>query len=277
MGKHLTNIALALVFLIGLCLVLYPTVSDHLNSMNQSRAINVYLDIVDSMDYAEYERLWNEAQEYNVALQSHPHNYTLTDEEQLLYQQTLNIDGNGLMGTIEIPAIDVSLPIYHGTSDVTLQSAVGHVDWSSLPVGGAGSHCVLSGHRGLPSAKLFSDLPRLQLGDTFTLHVLGETLEYEVDQILTVEPYDVSALEIVEGEDYCTLVTCTPYGVNTHRLLVRGRRTTGTSEPVEQSETLEPVRILGDLAPETTRDETLAILIPVALVLLFAALVIKKK
>lgn len=277
MGKHLTNIALALVFLIGLCLVLYPTVSDRVNSMNQSKAINVYLDIVDNMDPAEYEQLWNEAQQYNQALIDHPHNYTLTDAEQANYQQTLNIDGNGLMGSIEIPAIDISLPIYHGTSDVTLQSAVGHVEWSSLPVGGESTHCVLSGHRGLPSAKLFSELNKLQIGDTFTLRVLGNELNYQVDQILIVEPYEVTPLEIVDGEDFCTLVTCTPYGVNTHRLLVRGKRITGAIEKAEEPETLEPVTILKELAPEVTRDETLAILIPIALVLLFGALVIKKR
>ena len=138
--------------------------------------------------------------------------------------QLLNVDGNGVMGYIEIPSIRVSLPIYHGTSDVVLQAGIGHTEWSSLPVGGEGSHCVLPGHRGLPSAKLFTNLDKLVEGDTFTLHVLNEVLTYEVDQILVVEPQETEALQIVPGKDYCTLVTCTPYGINSHRLLVRGHR-----------------------------------------------------
>ncbi|MBQ1188425.1 MAG: class C sortase [Peptococcaceae bacterium] len=148
----------------------------------------------------------------------------LTEEEKEIYEKTLDVSGTGIMGYIEIDSIDVSLPIYHGTEDSVLQIAVGHLDWSSLPVGGAGTHCVMSGHRGLPSAKLFTHLDELVEGDTFVVRVLDEVFTYEVDQILIVEPEDVSALTIEPGNDLCTLVTCTPYGINSHRLLVRGHR-----------------------------------------------------
>lgn len=148
----------------------------------------------------------------------------MTEEERAEYESLLNVSGNGIIGYIEIPMIQCSLPIYHGTEESVLQIAVGHIEGSSLPTGGAGTHCVLSGHRGLPSAKLFTDLDQLAEGDTFILRILDETLTYEVDQIRTVEPYELDDLGIEEGKDYCTLVTCTPYGINTHRLLVRGRR-----------------------------------------------------
>ena len=219
-----STILLVFFLLAGLSLLLYPTVSDWWNSMHQSRAIASYLDDVVELDEASYEALWRQAQDYNAALPRDDTRFIPTEEQSAAYQSALNISGNGIMGYLEIPKISVELPIYHGTGETVLQVAAGHVEGSSLPVGGAGTHCVLSGHRGLPSATLFTDLDQLQEGDTFQIHVLDEVLTYEVDQIHVVEPDDVSLLAISEGEDLCTLVTCTPYGVNSHRLLVRGHR-----------------------------------------------------
>lgn len=224
MKKHLSTILLVLILLVGVAIMLYPTVSDYVNSLHQSRAVATYAQKVENMDSGQYEEILKAARQYNAELAQNPRIAKLTDAEAERYAQLLNVDGNGVMGYIEIPSIRVSLPIYHGTSDVVLQSGVGHTEWSSLPVGGEGSHCVLPGHRGLPSAKLFTNLDKLVEGDTFTLHVLNEVLTYEVDQILVVEPQETEALQIVPGKDYCTLVTCTPYGINSHRLLVRGHR-----------------------------------------------------
>lgn len=224
MKKHLPTIILILVFCTGLSLLLYPTVSDYWNSLHQSRAIVNYMETVADLDNGSYEALWAAAREYNANLAETGVRWTLTDAELAEYERQLNVTGSGVMGYIEIPSIDCSLPIYHGTSESVLQTAVGHLEGTSLPVGGESTHCVVSGHRGLPSAKLFTDLDKLVVGDTFLLRVLDETLTYEVDRILIVEPEDLSALTIEEGKDYCTLVTCTPYGVNTHRLLVRGHR-----------------------------------------------------
>ena len=220
----LNTILLILIFLIGLSLLLYPTVSDYWNSLHQSRAIAEYAEQVANLDDDLYEGLWAAAQRYNETLLDKADRYDMTEEERAEYESLLNVSGNGIIGYIEIPMIQCSLPIYHGTEESVLQIAVGHIEGSSLPTGGAGTHCVLSGHRGLPSAKLFTDLDQLAEGDTFILRILDETLTYEVDQIRTVEPYELDDLGIEEGKDYCTLVTCTPYGINTHRLLVRGRR-----------------------------------------------------
>ena len=224
MKKRLSTILLILIFLIGLSLLLYPTVSDYWNSLHQSRAIAEYAEQVANLDDDLYEGLWAAAQRYNETLLDKADRYDMTEEERAEYESLLNVSGNGIIGYIEIPMIQCSLPIYHGTEESVLQIAVGHIEGSSLPTGGAGTHCVLSGHRGLPSAKLFTDLDQLAEGDTFILRILDETLTYEVDQIRTVEPYELDDLGIEEGKDYCTLVTCTPYGINTHRLLVRGRR-----------------------------------------------------
>ncbi len=217
---RLSSVILILIFLVGLSLLLYPTVSEWWNSFHSSKAISNYEEVVDSLKEEEYERFLKEAQEYNQSFIKHQ----LNDEEYVKYESILNVGGNGIMGYIEIPLIDVSLPIYHGTAESVLQVAVGHLEWTSLPVGGKGTHCVLSGHRGLPSAKLFSNLDKLANGDIFILNVLNEKLTYEVDQILIVNPDEVEALDVIKSEDYCTLVTCTPYGINTHRLLVRGHR-----------------------------------------------------
>lgn len=239
MKNRKSTIVLLLVFLIGLSLLLYPTVSDYWNSFHQTQAIAGYAEAVSEMDETSYEQILAEAQSYNETLRSNNHRYHPTEEETAQYENLLNISGNGIMGYIEIPAIGVSLPIYHGTEDTVLQIAIGHIEGSSLPVGGPGTHCVVSGHRGLPSAKLFTDLDKLTEGDTFMLRVLDEVLTYEVDQIHIVEPHEVSLLEIEEGRDLCTLVTCTPYGVNSHRLLVRGHR-------IENQESASSIRVTAD-------------------------------
>ena len=222
--SNLITVILILVLLVGLSLLLYPTASDYWNSFHQSRAIATYAEEVTNLDDDQYTELWESAKAYNTALAESETKYILSEEERAEYESLLNISGTGIMGYVEIPGIACSLPIYHGTDDAALQIAAGHLEWTSLPTGGESTHCVISGHRGLPSAKLFTDLDRLEEGDVFMLCVLDEVLTYEVDQILIVEPQDTTALQIVPGEDYCTLVTCTPYGINTHRLLVRGHR-----------------------------------------------------
>lgn len=224
MKNHLSTIALVLILLIGLSLLLYPTFADWWNSFHQSRAVASYVQQVATIDARQYDALWSAAWDYNQSLMERPNSFLLSEEQKQQYKALLNIGGNDVMGYIQIPAIDVTLPIYHGTDEAVLQVAVGHLEWTSLPVGGAGSHCVLSGHRGLPSARLFTDLDKLVAGDRFLLNVLDEVLTYEVDQILIVEPQLTDNLLIEPGQDYCTLVTCTPYGINSHRLLVRGHR-----------------------------------------------------
>ena len=230
MRKHWSTILLVFLFVIGLSLLMYPAFADWWNSMHQSRAIASYSEAVANIDEDQYDEIWNAAWEYNRSVLERGNRFRLTEEQKQTYDGLLNITDSGIMGYIEIPDIDVSLPIYHGTGEAVLQVAAGHLEWTSLPVGGAGSHCVISGHRGLPSAKLFTDLDRMALGDTFTLRILDEVLTYEVDQILIVEPQDTEALMIEEGKDLCTLVTCTPYGINSHRMLVRGHRTENAEE-----------------------------------------------
>ena len=237
--NRITTLLLALVFLAGLSLLLYPTVSDYWNSFHASRAVAAYAQEVADLNGAEYDALLEAARDYNVRVPERSNTFALTEAEQAEYQSLLNMDGTGIMGYIEIPNIKLSLPIYHGTEESVLQIAVGHLDWSALPVGGEGTHCVLSGHRGLPSAKLFTNLDQLREGDTFTLRVLDEVLCYEVDQIRIVEPQDTDALLPEPGQDLCTLVTCTPYGVNTHRLLVRGHR-------IENPDSADAIRVTSD-------------------------------
>ena len=223
-SSKVTSILLILILLGGLGLLIYPTFSDYWNSFHQSRAIAGYAEAVADIDESEYEAMWQQAVDYNAALAKKGNRWTLTPEETKEYESILDVSGTGIIGYIEIPSIKVELPIYHGTDEAVLQIAIGHIEGSSFPVGGESTHCVLSGHRGLPSAKLFTNLDKLTEGDYFEIRVLNEKLTYEVDQILIVEPSDVSALGIEPGKDYCTLVTCTPYGVNTHRMLVRGHR-----------------------------------------------------
>ena len=221
---RLFTIILVGIMMAGIGLLAYPSLADYWNSLHQSRAVMTYAEHVADMQTDEYERFLNSAREYNSALTETGIKWGLTDEEKAAYNEELNIDGSGIMGYIKIQKIQVTLPLYHGTDEAVLQTSIGHLEGSSLPVGGEGTHCLLSGHRGLPSARLFTDLDQLREGDTFTMTVLNETLTYEVDHIWIVEPEDLSHLQIEEGKDLCTLITCTPYGINTHRLLVRGHR-----------------------------------------------------
>ena len=243
MKRHITTLLLILIFLAGLSLVLYPSFSNWWNSFHSSKAISDYADLVATLEDDQYDELWAEAVTYNRNRLVQGGSFITTPEQQAQYPKLLNVGGDGIMGYIEIPSIDVSLPIYHGTSEGVLQVAVGHLDWSSLPVGGESTHCVLSGHRGLPSARLFTDLDDLRTGDLFTIRVLGELMTYEVDKILIVEPHEVSALKVEEGMDLCTLVTCTPYGVNSHRLLVRGHRVENTPETLVARVTANAIQI----------------------------------
>ena len=219
-----TTVLLIVILIIGLSLLLYPTFSNWWNSMHQSRVIASYTEQVSDIDNEQYAALWQDAWDYNHMIAQRGPVFTLTEEETLQYQSLLDVGGTGIMGYVEIPSINVLLPIYHGTDEAVLQVAVGHLEWTSLPVGGENSHCVISSHRGLPSARLFTDLDQLEEGNTFSLRVLDEVLTYQIDQIRIVEPHQVEDLLVVEGMDYCTLVTCTPYGVNSHRMLVRGHR-----------------------------------------------------
>ena len=259
--KNLSTIALVLVFFVGLSVLLYPTVSDYWNSLHQSRAISTYSDAVEEMDTSDYERMWAEADAYNEKLYESGHGLGLKKKEKKEYNNLLNVSGTGIMSYIEIPKIKCSLPIYHGTDEGVLQIAIGHIEGSSLPVGGVNTHCVLSGHRGLPSAKLFSNLDKLEEGDIFMIRTLDQTLTYEVDQIRIVLPDEVDDLKIEEGEDLCTLVTCTPYGINTHRLLVRGHR-------VANREEAEAVRVTADAMQVDNRIVAACIAVPVLLILL---------
>ena len=224
MKKRVYILLLTAVFIVGLALLLYPSFSDYWNSIHQSRAIADYAEKVKTMDGQKYDKIWQEASEYNSKLNNRNNLFSLSDEERAVYSSTLDIGGTGIMGYIEIPAISVRLPIYHGVDDGILEIGIGHIEWSSLPVGGENSHCVISGHRGLASSTLFTNIDKLKEGDLFMLRVLDEVLSYRVDLISIVEPEDTEKLMPQKGKDLCTLVTCTPYGVNTHRLLVRGHR-----------------------------------------------------
>ncbi len=236
--KNWSTILVGSAFVIGLVLLLYPSIADYWNSFHQARAIIVYSDAVSNLSKEDYEAEIKKALDYNAQVAVNGLNWQMSDDDKLEYNKILNFTGSGIMGYIQIDKIKVTLPIYHGTNESVLQTSIGHLEGTSLPVGAYsydykqkkvmdsndGSHCVLTGHRGLPSAKLFSDLDRMVEGDVFTLNILGESYSYQVDQIRVVEPSDLSELSVVPGMDYCTLITCTPYGINTHRLLVRGYR-----------------------------------------------------
>lgn len=269
MRKHLSTILLIVTFLIGLSLLLYPTFSNWWNSFRQSRAIMDYAEHVSEMDNTVYERMMDEARLYNAELNQSGIKWELTEEEMARYNATLAVTTRGIMSNIEIPKINVQLPVYHGTGETILQSAVGHVAGTSLPVGGTGSHCILSGHRGLPSARLFTDLDKLTTGDTFLIRTLDEVLTYEIDQINIVEPYDLSLLSIEDGEDYCTLITCTPYGINTHRLLVRGHR-------IETVNAVS-IRVVADALHVDPVIVAPVVSVPILLLLLFVTLVTTRK
>ena len=261
MRKNLSTIILILIFLVGLSVMLYPSVSDAVNRKHQSRAVASYAEEVEQLSDADYQTYFDAADAYNRQLNTTPNAFYKPDLVSG-YAQTLDISGTGIMGYITIPKISVELPIYHGTDEGVLQVAAGHLEGSSLPVGGAGTHAVISAHRGLPSAKLFTNLDELEVGDRFTITVLNRVLTYEVDQISIVLPTEIDQLLPTEGMDYVTLMTCTPYGINTHRLLVRGKR-------VETTESQKHIRVTADVF----RIEPIIVAAILAIPMLLAALV----
>lgn len=249
--KNGLTLILLFIFLIGAGMIAYPTFANWWNSFHQSRAVASYAEAVANMNAEEYKKSISKAEAYNKKIAKTGILWKLDEKQEKEYEEQLNIGLSGIMGYIDIPKVDVMLPIYHGIDVTVLQVAIGHIPGSSLPVGGESSHCIISGHRGLPSARLFTDIDKLVEGDTFTITVLNKTLTYEVDQIRTVEPTDLSDLQIEKGKDYVTLVTCTPYGINTHRLLVRGHRTenaNGDAAVIADALQIEPVYIAPFLA-----------------------------
>ena len=268
--NRMVVILLIVVLLAGLSLLLYPVVSNYWNSLHQSRAIATYMEAVTELDDTAYKRWWKEAKAYNASLINKQNRFQPSEDEKAAYEKLLDISGSGIIGYVEVPSINVTLPIYHGTDDEVLQVAIGHIEGSSLPAGGPSTHCVISGHRGLPSAKLFTDLDQLAEGDIFVLRVLDETLTYEVDQIHIVEPDDISRLGIEEDRDLCTLITCTPYGVNSHRLLVRGHR-------VENQKVSDTLRITADAMLVDPRLVTPLIATPILLALILLLLFRSRK
>ena len=266
MKKNRSNIILILIFLVGLSVMLYPTVSDYVNQKNQSRAVASYSEEVENLSDVDYQAYFDAADDYNRRLAETPDAF-YRPEEVSGYTDTLDVSGTGIMGYITIPKIGVELPVYHGTSDGVLQVAAGHLEGSSLPVGGAGTHAVISAHRGLPSAKLFTNLDELEVGDTFTITVLARVLTYEVDQISIVLPTETDLLQPVEGKDYVTLMTCTPYGINTHRLLVRGKR-------IENAENQKHIRVTADALRIEPIIVAPALAVPMLLVMLVVMLAV---
>ena len=266
MKKNRSNIILILIFLVGLSVMLYPTVSDYVNQKNQSRAVASYSEEVENLSDVDYQAYFDAADDYNRRLAETPDAF-YRPEEVSGYTDTLDVSGTGIMGYITISKIGVELPIYHGTSDGVLQVAAGHLEGSSLPVGGVGTHAVISAHRGLPSAKLFTNLDELEVGDTFTITVLDRVLTYEVDQISIVLPTETDLLQPVEGKDYVTLMTCTPYGINTHRLLVRGKR-------IENAENQKHIRVTADALRIEPIIVAPALAVPMLLVLLVVMLAV---
>ena len=271
MKKILPVLLVILIFAAGLGVMLYPTISNYINSRSQSYVIDRYEEEMEA-NAAYYESLLEKARAFNEELYRNGGLVILTSEQKAEYEAQLNLNGDGVMGYIEIPRLDLKLSIGHGTEEDVLQKMVGHLEGTSLPVGGASSHAVLSAHRGLPSAKLFSDLDLMQVGDRFTIHTLNQTLIYEVDQITIILPEEIEALAIVPGEDLVTLMTCTPYAVNTHRLLVRGRRVTeAEAEATPQPEQKQPMDTLR-LMQNVVLPATAAVLFVVMLVLLLRVL-----
>ena len=270
MMKRLTNLLLGIILLAGLSLLLYPTVSNYWNSFHQSHAIASYAEAVNQLDDTDYDALWAEVNDYNAKIAMHGNRMSLTLSEMAEYNSLLDITGTGVMGYIDIPAIEVELPIYHGTEESVLQIACGHIAGTSLPVGGESTHSVLSGHRGLPSAKLFTDLDQLVYGDIFTMQILNETLTYMVDQVRIVLPDELGDLAIENGKDYVTLVTCTPYGINTHRLLVRGHRVETEGDEAE-------VLVVQDANQISTTTVALFIGVPMVLIMSCFMMLHKRK
>ena len=243
MKKHISTILLILVFLIGLSVLLYPTISDFYNSRVQTRAIYSYDQQVSEMDRSEYDALFQRAHDYNANLLKKSDRYKMTDEEMQEYLGQLKFGTTTVMGYLEIPVINVRLPIYHGTDESVLQIGVGHLEGTSLPVGGESTHTVLSGHRALPSATLLTNLDKVMVGDIFSFSILEEKYTYEVDQIKVVDPDDFTYLNIARGEEYATLITCTPYGINSHRMLVRGHRVDNEKEALRLKITADAIQI----------------------------------
>lgn len=266
MKKHSGTILLVLIFFVGLAVMLYPTISDYINQRNQTRVVNSYAQQVDGLSDADYTAYFDAADVFNQEIAADPDALYHADRFST-YSITLDVTGTGIMGYITIPRIGVELPIYHGTSDAVLQVAAGHLEGTSLPVGGASTHAVISAHRGLPSAKLFTNLDQLEVGDTFTITVLDRVLTYEVDQISIVLPTETDLLQPVEGKDYVTLMTCTPYGINTHRLLVRGKR-------IENAENQKHIRVTADALRIEPIIVAPALAVPMLLVLLVVMLAV---
>lgn len=265
MKKNLTTVILVIILLVGVGIMLYPTVSDYWNSFHQSRVITEYAEQVAQMDESEYDNAIKQAHEYNKRLNQGAYSPRLDEEAAKDYNSQLDVAGTGVMGYIEIPKIKCTLAIYHGTSDAVLQIGVGHIEGTSLPVGGVGTHCVVSGHRGLPSAKLFTNLDELEEGDVFVMRVLNETLTYEVDQVLIVLPHETEALNVDPDMDYCTLVTCTPYAINTHRLLVRGHR-------VENAQAAEDIIVTSDAVQVDPMIVAPIVAVPILIILVVVVL-----
>ena len=261
MKKNLVTIILFIILAIGVGLLLYPTVSDYWNSFHQTRAIANYAEVVANIDDSAYEEMIEEARKYNERLYRNGRSWEMSDEEKEEHRKVLDITGTGIMGYIEINKINCFLPIYHGTDDNVLQIAIGHIEGSSLPVGGPNTHAALSGHRGLPSAKLFTDLDQVREGDTFVIRILDEMLTYEVDQIRIVLPHELQDLELEDGKDLCTLITCTPYGVNSHRMLVRGHR-------IDNVEEARAIRVTGDALKINPDVVAPVVMIPIIFILL---------
>lgn len=243
MKKHLHIIILILVAFVGLSLLLYPTVSNYINSLHQSEAVAHYKEATDELDNSEIEKIKSDAEKYNLKLLNSKQRFISGDSVGETYKSLLNFSDNGMMGYISIDKLGVQFPIYHGTSETILSNGIGHLEGSSLPVGGENTHCVLTGHRGVASSELFTNLDKIDAGDEFTLTVLDNVLTYKVDKISIVEPTDDSMLFVEDGEDYVTLMTCTPYAVNTHRLLVRGVR---TETDTQSSYNITPDAVLVD-------------------------------
>ena len=269
MKKNKSTITLILVFFVGLSVMLYPTISDYVNQLHQTRAVANYAADVDKLSDADYTAYFEAADAFNAQIAADPDALYFPDRFPS-YESTLDVTGTGIMGYITIEKIGVELPIYHGTSDAVLQVAAGHLEGTSLPVGGASTHAVISAHRGLPSAKLFTNLDQLEVGDTFTITVLDRTLTYEVDNISIVLPTETDSLKVSEGKDYVTLMTCTPYGINTHRLLVRGRRITTPDK-------LKHIRVTSDAIKIEPILTAPIMALPLLLVLLFWLLFAPRK
>lgn len=267
MKKHLSTILLILLFFTGLSVLLYPTVSNFVNSRNQSKAIASYVERMNDIDASTYEAIMAEAREYNARIKSYSGSFALQEEELDQYLHLLGSSG-GAIGYLKMDAINVTLPLYLGDSPAVLQAGAGTMPGSSLPIGGPGTHAVITGHRGLPSSRLFTDLDQVVEGDIFVLHVLNETLTYQVDQIRVVEPQDLTELSIQPDQDFCTLVTCTPYGINTHRMLVRGHRI----ENIEHSSEAD-----APISVDTVQIEMVMVILIIVAVILLVLFIIRRR